>query len=1325
MEKYDSNTPSSYDALIQKTSDEHGVSYGLLRKLLWNESRFKPDAKSPTGPVGISQLTTATARAMGLTVDPSKGIDDRLNPELAVPAAGKLLGSLVQKYNGDELKAALAYNQGEGALGNTQLKDYDSGNFGSISPEGLQYMRNVLDVARSDRKGDLESFGGITPKANGLSLDDITHGVGAEPKVKVGENLPEAANGIDIKGQEVPAPSVPFGKQFWDYHHETTDDADNKSTFSGTGDAIKSNVENSTLGMAVRAGVLDSSPDLFKDVFTPTRFNSHTWSPEELTKIRSEVKDPSYINVVLGGSSENLDQLIKLANDNYESDQKTSQAGTGAQVVGGIFGAAADPLSYVPVGGQLYRGGKLLNKALVVGAETAGLNVASEGIRTNVAGGDAHYAEAALSGLAFGSGMSLIADSISKGLGKNHFNPTIIRGEARETARNANSADLSRMNPADGTEMTDQLHGVPFTEHPNEAGAVRMEDGSILSATNPANPRTISQFNELNPFNEKAAWAANLGGFTEIGTKVLRSDSPEVRELGYNLIRPVAGMTDGSNGKFGTTAQDTYERIKANDTRSYNQIFDSVYKILKDPEFSTGASRPKADNVNIIYTRVAKAIERPELRDLLTKEETQLLSLVSKHLDAKRKMMENPSMFGNPNAEGFFPYSRHIGTYFPVVYSRVAKMEAIERFGSREGLQDGIAKGWMLSYQSRPEVLKRVNDALTEENPELLKNPKALRQAVEKYAKDKAYGISHSDQFQVSSNLDENVNLGEGLVGLENNNFLEARNLFDSDIPITLPDGSQFAVDDLRDFNIRRVLPSYDRRINGDIAIMSGTGKTTKELKEDILALKEKADNQNNGKMRSEVNALMDTVKIMTGRARRAPDGNFGTILRSMNDMSFFAKNGYMAVQNITEVSGMIADGNVRTLLKGIPVLNRLATKRTSLSAKELGELHATVFGKELDDAIRPEREDIIERLRSNTDSPSLAKVTGTIKFATQELSARSPWTKMLTESTNYLLDAGRQGVLSDIIDATMKGKNSRFAKDNLLKASSITKEQWQGVKDLINEHITRGEDGRLTMPNKQGFSNDPRSMTLWRLADRVADETMLRPHKINFQDAKAFGPFARTLMQFKSFTFKSLNGRFLRSFYQATKNNRAIDQALTSMISMGLATGYYLASSHLKASSLPEAQRKDYLKKALDPSMMAYAALSRSSHIGAPLGMANLVMGPLGFDQANMVRTSVLPQGGKPERDPRGIDYAAGSSPVKNFTSGVLQQVPAFGIAANTFATGYNAYHALTAPNRMTERDFMTGLYNTSRELVPNDPVTQQLMLHIANESGIHLDGK
>lgn len=1311
---YDKTKPSEYDGLFQKAADEHGVSYDLLRKLAFNESGFNPKAKSPTGPLGLMQFTKGTAAGLGLKVTGGDD-DERFNPELAVDAAARHLSDLVRKYDGDELKAALAYNQGEGRNGAPQMQAYDKGDWASISEEGRNYMRKLLDVANSPRKGDLEAFGGITPKAKGIPAEDAFAGIGKAGKV--GTELPQST-GFKLEGVEQQEPAVPFTKDFYDKHGTTVEEYENRSTFFGIKDTTSAELHNSLLGVAFNAARFDDSFDIFKDAITPTRWNSTTWTPEQLDRIRNEVKDPNYINVVTGGDPENLDDLIKLANENAAMAAKTQGAGVGAQLVGGIVGAGVDPLSYVPLVGVAGRGLKVVNKAFVVGAQSAALGAVSEAVRTSVAGGEAHYQDAILGGLMFGAGMSAIADGVSAALGRvragqvsNDFDRMATRLEARESAFQAGGEDLTRM-PTEGRTFDGEHAGVNYSQLETEPGAVVLPQGQILSDTNPLNPQTLSEFEAVNP--ERAARGISLGGFAEIGLKTLRSENPTVRSIASDLVRSPTGMESGSNGKFGATASDIKERLHSLNQRTYNLLYDAVRIAMKDPEFSTGGVKMSRKEVRQeIYKRAALAIERPELQSGLTKGERKVMDILKQHFDLKRELMENPAIFGNVKARSIFPGSRHNGTYVPNVYDRAIKLYMVSRYGN-EGLQRAIAESWLTSYRARPEVKARVDEYLMELNG--LKTVQEVTQdMVQKHAMDKAYGISHTDQFTSSSIIDENL---EGLVGIENNNFLEARNMFDSDMAVTLPDGSTFSVNDLRNYDMADILPAYDRRVDGDVAIMGGSGKTTKELKDEIMALDKQSEG--NGSLKGEVEALKDTVKILTGRARMNPEGAFGTILRSMTDLAFFAKNFYMPFQNFTEVAAMLSKGNTSAVLHGIPLLNDWVSRRKPMSGSEIKEIHGMVFGKELDQLMRPGREDHIRRLRESTDTNAVvANVVGTIRFGTQELSARSPWTMLLNGTSNYIIDAARQGVLGDVAGAALAGKGSKFGKANYLKSASVSPEQWKGIKQLFRDHATRDADGKFTIRDKQAFANDPRTMDLWRLADKVADETILRPHKVSSQDTKAYGAAVKMVMQFKNFVIKSLNSRFVRLFYDATKNNRAIDSALTAIISMGLAGGYYVAQAHLKAYGLQEHKRKEYLKNALDPKMIAHASLSRSSHLGSPLSVYDMIGGLFGNDTYQYTRSTVLPKE-KTERD-RNKAWT-GKEVAGNIVGAISNQVPAVGLVGNIGSTALNASTLLSSDGKQSEVEFRTGVFNSMRELVPNDPLTQQLIMHIFEEQGIKI---
>lgn len=77
------------------------------------ESRYRPDARSPGGQVGLWQFTAATARRNGLSVNP--GNDQRLDADASTLAAVRYLKRLHGMFGGDWRWTVMAYNAGEGA----------------------------------------------------------------------------------------------------------------------------------------------------------------------------------------------------------------------------------------------------------------------------------------------------------------------------------------------------------------------------------------------------------------------------------------------------------------------------------------------------------------------------------------------------------------------------------------------------------------------------------------------------------------------------------------------------------------------------------------------------------------------------------------------------------------------------------------------------------------------------------------------------------------------------------------------------------------------------------------------------------------------------------------------------------------------------------------------------------------------------------------------------------------------------------------------------------------------------------------------------------
>ena len=93
--------------LIARASHAHGLPASYLTRLIWQESRFQPNALSPAGAQGIAQFMPGTASGRGLA-DPFSTPD-------ALEESAAYLAELRQMFGNLGLAAA-AYNAGPGRL---------------------------------------------------------------------------------------------------------------------------------------------------------------------------------------------------------------------------------------------------------------------------------------------------------------------------------------------------------------------------------------------------------------------------------------------------------------------------------------------------------------------------------------------------------------------------------------------------------------------------------------------------------------------------------------------------------------------------------------------------------------------------------------------------------------------------------------------------------------------------------------------------------------------------------------------------------------------------------------------------------------------------------------------------------------------------------------------------------------------------------------------------------------------------------------------------------------------------------------------------------
>lgn len=92
---------------LTKAAMSHGIPTGFLARLIWQESRFDPMARSPVGAMGVAQFMPKTAAAFGL--------EDPHDPISSVAASARFLKQLRDQFGNLGLAAA-AYNAGSGRV---------------------------------------------------------------------------------------------------------------------------------------------------------------------------------------------------------------------------------------------------------------------------------------------------------------------------------------------------------------------------------------------------------------------------------------------------------------------------------------------------------------------------------------------------------------------------------------------------------------------------------------------------------------------------------------------------------------------------------------------------------------------------------------------------------------------------------------------------------------------------------------------------------------------------------------------------------------------------------------------------------------------------------------------------------------------------------------------------------------------------------------------------------------------------------------------------------------------------------------------------------
>jgi peptidoglycan lytic transglycosylase len=105
--------PLRYASIVRGHAQNYDLNPALLAAVIEQESKFRTDAKSSAGAIGLMQLQPATAKGIAIRTGGTKFVlSDLYNPEINVRYGAWYLHHLLLKY-GDERLALAAYNAGQ------------------------------------------------------------------------------------------------------------------------------------------------------------------------------------------------------------------------------------------------------------------------------------------------------------------------------------------------------------------------------------------------------------------------------------------------------------------------------------------------------------------------------------------------------------------------------------------------------------------------------------------------------------------------------------------------------------------------------------------------------------------------------------------------------------------------------------------------------------------------------------------------------------------------------------------------------------------------------------------------------------------------------------------------------------------------------------------------------------------------------------------------------------------------------------------------------------------------------------------------------------
>jgi len=152
-----------YYELADMMAERYGLDPAIFRRQIMAESTFNPDAVSPDGALGLSQVMPKTAAKPGYGVTPLAS-DLMTDPEENLRFGAEYMRAMLDKFDGNYELALSAYNAGPGAVEKA----------GGVpqNEETLGYLSKIMPDRSTEESSRPQTTGGIEAALKTLAESD-------------------------------------------------------------------------------------------------------------------------------------------------------------------------------------------------------------------------------------------------------------------------------------------------------------------------------------------------------------------------------------------------------------------------------------------------------------------------------------------------------------------------------------------------------------------------------------------------------------------------------------------------------------------------------------------------------------------------------------------------------------------------------------------------------------------------------------------------------------------------------------------------------------------------------------------------------------------------------------------------------------------------------------------------------------------------------------------------------------------------------------------------------------------------------------------------